>query len=112
MAMFFPTFACEPLPTSLPKELIFTVEHLVSHMLATADSDFLSQAVRERQLTNILFDELSFLGAIPVPYAQAVRAYLTVHEPSLVSTAQYMLFKPSDAMFQQELCSPHIAEKA
>jgi len=108
--MFFPAFAQES--PSMPPELIFTIEHLVSQLITTADHDFLRVAVREHRLARILWDELLFLGQVPPFYASMVQEYLAKQEPSLSVAVQRVLDKPFDATLRQKLCSPLMADKS
>jgi hypothetical protein len=62
--MYFPGFK-DNKDRFLSEDLTYTVEALVSQVLATADVSALEAALQKHNIVNMLIDELRFLGYVP-----------------------------------------------
>jgi hypothetical protein len=109
--MYFQAFR-ESQTSPLDQDLTYIVEQLVSQLLATADVSALQTALQEKRLTDMLVDELSFLGQIPRVHLPQVREYLIEQESTLRRVAQRLIREPANESIRQEMCSPHTATLA
>ena len=82
----------------------FTIEELISQMLATADVGFLHAVFQEQHLAHVLFEQLDFLGQVPKAYLPTVRAYLHVQEPSLRETVERLVKEPDNDALREQMC--------
>lgn len=102
--MYFQAFGMGYSP--LDPEFIYVIEHAVSQLLGAADDRALRVAIEERRLTDMLLDELSFLGQIPDTALPQVREYLIQQEPSLIDCARRLVDEPDNDVIREELCTP------
>ena len=103
--MYFQAFRQLPPPT-IPPEVTYTVEHVVSQILTTADQSFLQSAFDQRRLAQALFEELEFLGQVPKRHLSEVRTYLFNQEWSLREIAERILKEPDNEALRVQLCQP------
>lgn len=103
--MYFQAFRPAPAPT-IPAELLYTVEYVVSQLLTTVDLDFLHSALERRQLGEALWRELDFLGYVPRRYQPDVRAYVLSQEETFRQVAEEVLKSPTDEKLRARLCQP------
>lgn len=101
--MYFQAFGMSDY-SSLHPDLTYIVEHTVSQLLSTADVQALKAALEERRLTDVLLDELSFLGQIPDDVFPQVRDYLIKQEPILAKSAWRIVHEPDNDAIRDELC--------
>ena len=103
--MYFQTFRPGPTP-AIPADVVYTVEHLISQILTTADQRFLQTAVAQQRLALALFEELEFFGQVPGRYLSKVKEYLISQEDELRGMAERILKEPENAALREALCQP------
>lgn len=102
--MYFQAF--RPETSVLPNELTFTVESLVSQILAGAHTEFLKGILQEGRLVEALMQELDFVGHIPRDYVSDIRRYLLQHETSLSEVTEALIKEPWNRDLRDRLSSP------
>jgi hypothetical protein len=103
--MYFQVFR-QPPPSTIPPEITYTVEHLVSQILTTADPGFLQAAVERQRLAQALFEELEFFGQVPQRFLPEVKTYLMKQERSLREAAKRVLKEPDNLLLREQLSQP------
>ncbi len=103
--MYFRAFR-ESHKSSLAPNLIYTVERIVSQMLAAADVNALTAAVQKGSLADVLVDELSFLGQVSRSDLPKVRDYLLEQQSTLMKSARRLVREPDNDALREELCAP------
>ena len=103
--MYFQAFKARLTP-AIPPHVTYTVEHLVSQILTTADHQFLQAAIARQRLAQALLEELEFFGQVPKRYWPEVKTYLMHQERSLQEIAERILKEPENVALRNQLTEP------
>ena len=104
--MFFPAFSGAVTPR-LPKDTIFTLEHLTGQILVNAEASFLEEAMARGDFIEALLQELEFFGQLRKDDFPAAREYLVNQQTSLQETAKIILKQRDHSTSRQYWLSPH-----
>lgn len=110
--MFFNDVFDPSIPSKLPQEVIFVVEHTVTQILTNCEPDFLRIALAERNLPKAIFDELVFYGPVAKPYLSKVESYLKEQEHALTAIAETLFKDPENHVLRERLASPSFLPQA
>ena len=110
--MFLNDVFDEHIPTGLPPEVTFVVEHTITQILTNCDIDFLRNAFSEKNLPKALFDELVFYGTIAKPYLFKVEAYLKEQHQALSRASEILIKEPNNRILRDRLSSPSLLPQA
>jgi hypothetical protein len=101
--MYFRPFQ-KDIQSSVPSDILFTVESLICQMLATADLEYLDTALQQKRLAHAFFEELDFFGQVPKDCMPDVKAYLEQQEAALGQVVRCMIKDPHNESLRERLC--------
>ena len=103
--MYFKAFD-KTIAPSLPAQVTFVLEHLVSQILVSADREFLKTSIENKRLAEALYHEIEFTGQLPIEQLPEVQDYLRKQETFLSRGANQVLRAPDDDALHASLVEP------